>query len=32
MVEMMLGKLGGKVVTGYIWLRRGTSGGLLWTR
>jgi len=26
-----LGKYGGKVWTACIWLRTGTSGGLLWT-
>jgi hypothetical protein len=28
-IEWMLGKYGGKVWTGCIWLRIGTSGGLL---
>jgi hypothetical protein len=30
-LEWMLGKYGGKVWTGFIWLRIGTSGGLLQT-
>jgi len=30
-LEWSLGKLRGDVWTGWIWLRRGTSGGLLWT-
>jgi hypothetical protein len=29
--EWILGKQGGKVWSGYIWLRIGTSGELLWT-
>jgi hypothetical protein len=28
-ILLILEKLGGKVWTGYIWLRTGTSGGLL---
>jgi hypothetical protein len=28
-LEMILGKYGGKVWTGFIWLRIGTNGGLL---
>jgi hypothetical protein len=28
-LEWILGKQGGKVWTGFIWLRIGTSGGLL---
>jgi hypothetical protein len=28
-LELVLGKLGGKLWTGFIWLRIGTSGGLL---
>jgi hypothetical protein len=28
----ILGKSGGKVWTGFIWLRIGTSDGLSWTR
>jgi hypothetical protein len=28
-LELILGKYGVKVWTGYIWLRIGTSGGLL---
>jgi hypothetical protein len=28
-LEWILGKRGGKVWTGFIWLRRGTAGGLL---
>jgi hypothetical protein len=28
-LEWILGKLGGKVWTGFIWLRIGTSGGEL---
>jgi hypothetical protein len=27
-VEWILGKQGGKVWTGFVWLRIGTSGGL----
>jgi hypothetical protein len=29
LLELILGKSGGKVWTGFIWLRIGTSGGLL---
>jgi hypothetical protein len=29
LLEWILGKCGGKVWTGFIWLRIGTSGGLL---
>jgi hypothetical protein len=28
-LEWILGKYGGKVLTGFIWLRIGISGGLL---
>jgi hypothetical protein len=28
-LEWILGKQGGKLLTGYTWLRIGTSGGLL---
>jgi hypothetical protein len=28
----LIGKYGGKMWTGFIWLRIETSGGLLWTR
>jgi hypothetical protein len=28
-LDWVLGKLGGRVWTGFIWLRVGTSGGLL---
>jgi hypothetical protein len=28
-LEWILGKQGGKVWTGFIWLKKGTSGGLL---
>jgi hypothetical protein len=28
-LEWILGKWGGKVLIGFIWLRIGTSGGLL---
>jgi len=31
-LEWILGKWGGKVWTGFVWLRIGTNGGLLWTR
>jgi hypothetical protein len=31
-LDGILGKQGGKVWTGIIWLRLGTGGGLLWTR
>jgi len=30
--EWILGEQGGKLWIGRIWFRRGTSGGLLWTR
>jgi len=30
--KQILGKYGGKVWTGCMWLRRGSSGGLFWTR
>jgi hypothetical protein len=30
-LEWVLGKWGGKLGNGFIWLRKGTSGGLLWT-
>jgi hypothetical protein len=30
-LERTLEELGGNVWTGCIWLRTGTSGGLLWT-
>jgi len=32
MLGWILGKLVGKVWAGYIWLRIGTSDGLLWVR
>jgi len=32
MLEWMLGKWDGKMLTVCMWLRMGTSGGLLWTR
>jgi hypothetical protein len=31
-LEWKLGKYGGKVWTGSIWLRMSTRGGLLWAR
>jgi hypothetical protein len=31
-LEWILGKYGGKMRIGWIWLRTGTIGGLLWTR
>jgi len=31
-LELILKKQARKVWTGFIWLRMGTSGGLLWTR
>jgi hypothetical protein len=31
-LERILGKWYEKVWVGFIWLRIGTSGGLLWTR
>jgi hypothetical protein len=31
-LEWNLGKQGGKVWSGLIWLKTGTSGALLWTR
>jgi hypothetical protein len=31
-LEWMLRKQGGKVWVVFIWLGRGTGGGLLWTR
>jgi len=30
-LEWILGKQGGTVWTGCIWLRMGTCGGILWT-
>jgi hypothetical protein len=32
MLEWFLGMQGGKILTGWIQLRIGTKGGLLWTR
>jgi hypothetical protein len=31
-LEWILGKYGGKLWSGFIYLRIGTSGGVLWTR
>jgi len=31
-LEWILGKQGGKIWTGLIWVMIGISGGLLWTR
>jgi hypothetical protein len=31
-LEWILGKRGGRLLTGFMWLRIGTSGGLLYIR